>query len=217
MIYKFRTMTDCCDENGCLLPDCDRLTPFGKFLRSTSLDEIPELFNVIKGDMSLVGPRPLLMQYLNRYSSEQKRRHDVKPGLTGWAQINGRNAISWEEKFKLDVWYVDNRSLMLDIKIILLTIKKVLQREGISQDGQATMEEFKGESESCRKQLRQLRIDLADYEKKYGISSDIFYKRFQKGQTDDNMDYIEWASIFQMAKRLENCIALLTDETNDHC
>jgi sugar transferase EpsL len=137
-------MTNCCDENGCLLPDSQRLTRLGRLLRSTSLDELPELFNVLKGDMSIVGPRPLLMQYLGRYSPEQARRHEVRPGLTGWAQINGRNAISWEEKFKLDVWYVDNRSLGLDIRIILETVKKVLKREGISQAGQATMQEFMG-------------------------------------------------------------------------
>ena len=141
-LYKYRTMTDARDGNGNLLEDAQRLTPFGGFLRSSSLDELPELFNVIKGDMSLVGPRPLLMQYLDRYTPEQARRHDVKPGLTGWAQINGRNAISWEEKFDLDLWYVENRSLWLDVRIILLTIKKVLKREGISQAGHATMPEF---------------------------------------------------------------------------
>ena len=141
-LYKFRTMTDTRDEKGNLLPDSERLTKFGRFLRSTSLDELPELFNVIKGDMSIVGPRPLLMQYLDRYAPEQARRHEVKPGITGWAQINGRNAISWEEKFKLDVWYVDNWSIWLDIKIIVITIWKILKREGINQEGQATMEEF---------------------------------------------------------------------------
>jgi len=135
-------MTDTRDEKGNLLPDSERLTKFGRFLRSTSLDELPELFNVIKGDMSIVGPRPLLMQYLDRYAPEQARRHEVKPGITGWAQINGRNAISWEEKFKLDVWYVDNWSIWLDIKIIVITIWKILKREGINQEGQATMEEF---------------------------------------------------------------------------
>lgn len=143
-LYKFRTMTDKRDSKGRLLPDDHRLTSFGRFLRSTSLDELPELFNVLKGDMSLVGPRPLLMQYLERYTPEQARRHEVKPGITGWAQINGRNAITWEEKFKRDVWYVDNRSLLLDIKIIFMTICKVLQREGINQPGQATMQEFRG-------------------------------------------------------------------------
>lgn len=141
-LYKFRTMTDARDAQGNLLPDKERLTGFGRFLRSTSLDELPELLNVMKGDMSLVGPRPLLMQYLERYSPEQARRHEVKPGLTGWAQVNGRNAITWEEKFQLDVWYVDNRSLRLDMKIIFLTIWKIFKREGINQAGQATMEEF---------------------------------------------------------------------------
>jgi sugar transferase EpsL len=143
-IYKLRTMTDERGANGELLPDVDRLTRLGRFLRAASLDELPELFNVLKGDMSLVGPRPLLMQYLDRYSPEQMRRHEVKPGITGWAQVNGRNAITWEEKFKLDVWYVDNRSLWLDVKIIFITIWKIIKREGISQPGQATMEEFRG-------------------------------------------------------------------------
>jgi len=143
-MLKFRTMTDARGADGVLLPDAERLTPFGRFLRATSLDELPELFNVLKGDMSLVGPRPLLMQYLERYTPEQARRHEVRPGITGWAQVNGRNAITWEEKFKLDVWYVDNWSLWLDIKIIAMTIWKILKREGISQPGQATMEEFKG-------------------------------------------------------------------------
>ena len=141
-IYKFRTMTDERDENGDLLPDGDRLTRLGRFLRKTSLDELPELFNVIKGEMSLVGPRPLLMRYINRYTPGQARRHEVKPGLTGWAQINGRNAISWEDKFELDVWYVDNWSLKLDLQIIGMTIKKVLKREGVSAEGDATMPEF---------------------------------------------------------------------------
>jgi sugar transferase EpsL len=143
-MYKFRTMTSECDCNDCLLPDCDRLTPLGKFLRSTSLDELPELFNVLKGDMSLVGPRPLLMQYLDRYTPEQARRHEVRPGITGWAQVNGRNALSWEDKFKLDVWYVDNRSFWLDLKILWMTLLKVVRREGISGDGCATMPEFCG-------------------------------------------------------------------------
>ncbi len=143
-LLKFRTMTDARGADGGLLPDADRLTRFGRFLRASSLDELPELFNVLKGDMSLVGPRPLLMQYLERYTPEQARRHEVRPGITGWAQVNGRNAITWEEKFKLDVWYVDNWSLWLDIKIIAMTIWKILKREGISQPGQATMEEFKG-------------------------------------------------------------------------
>ena len=143
-LYKFRTMTDVRDEAGNLLSDAQRLTPFGQFLRSASLDGLPELWNVLKGDMSLVGPRPLLMRYLPRYTAMQMRRHEVRPGITGWAQINGRNALTWEEKFDLDVWYVDNLSFWLDIKIIALTIWKVLSREGISQPGQATMEEFLG-------------------------------------------------------------------------
>ena len=143
-LYKFRTMTDGRDEDGALLPDAQRLTPFGRFLRATSLDELPELFNVLKGDMSLVGPRPLLMRYLDRYTPEQFRRHEMPPGLTGWAQVNGRNALSWEEKFELDVWYLDHWSLWLDVKILALTLWKVLKREGISQAGHATMEEFMG-------------------------------------------------------------------------
>lgn len=143
-IYKFRTMTDTRDENGNLLPDAQRLTRLGRFLRSSSLDELPELFNVLRGEMSIVGPRPLLMQYLERYSPEQARRHDALPGITGWAQVNGRNALTWEDKFRLDVWYVDHWSLWLDIKIILLTVWKVLKREGISQPGHATAEEFMG-------------------------------------------------------------------------
>jgi sugar transferase EpsL len=143
-IYKFRTMTDARDQNGNLLPDSVRLTPFGRFLRSTSLDELPEFFNVLRGEMSLVGPRPLLMQYLERYSPEQARRHNVLPGITGWAQVNGRNTLTWEDKFKLDVWYVEHRSFWLDIKILLLTFWKVFQREGISQPGHATAEEFMG-------------------------------------------------------------------------
>ena len=142
-IYKFRTMTNERDEDENLLPDRERLTALGRFLRKTSIDELPELFNVIKGEMSIVGPRPLLMQYLDRYTPEHARRHDVKPGITGWAQINGRNTISWEDKFKLDVWYVDHQSLWLDLKIIALTIWKVLKLEGINQAGQATAEEFK--------------------------------------------------------------------------
>lgn len=143
-LYKFRTMTNARDAAGNLLPDTERLTPFGCFLRATSLDELPELWNVLKGDMSLVGPRPLLMQYLDRYTPEQARRHEVKPGLTGWAQVNGRNALSWEEKFRLDVWYVDNLSLWLDLKIIAMTVWKILKRDGINQPGQATAEEFMG-------------------------------------------------------------------------
>ena len=145
-MYKFRTMTNEKDEQGNPLSDEQRLTRLGRFLRSTSLDELPELFNVLKGDMSLVGPRPLLMQYLERYTPEQARRHEVKPGITGWAQVNGRNAITWEEKFDLDVWYVDNWSLWLDIRILFLTLVKVLKREGISADGWATMPEFTGSS-----------------------------------------------------------------------
>lgn len=145
-MVKFRTMLDANDAQGKPLPDDQRLTKFGSFLRSTSLDELPELWNVIKGDMSLVGPRPLLMEYLPLYTPEQAKRHDVRPGVTGWAQINGRNAISWEEKFKLDTWYVENRTLGLDLKIIFLTIKKVLVRDGISADGEATMSKFTGVS-----------------------------------------------------------------------
>lgn len=143
-LIKFRTMTDKQDELGNLLPDAERLTKFGKFLRASSLDELPELWNVLKGEMSLVGPRPLLMQYLPLYTLEQARRHEVRPGITGWAQVNGRNAISWEDKFALDVWYVDHVSLMLDVKIIFLTVWKTIKREDISQDGHATMEEFFG-------------------------------------------------------------------------
>lgn len=143
-MIKFRTMLDAVDAQGNPLPDDQRLTRLGSFLRSTSLDELPELWNVLKGDMSLVGPRPLLMEYLPLYSPEQARRHEVRPGVTGWAQVNGRNALSWDEKFKLDVWYVDNQSLWLDIKILFLTVKKVLVREGISADGEATMSKFKG-------------------------------------------------------------------------
>ena len=143
-MIKFRTMTDARDAQGALLPDAERLTRFGKFLRSTSLDELPELWNVLRGDMSLVGPRPLLMQYLDRYTPEQARRHAVRPGVTGWAQVNGRNAISWEQKFAYDVWYVDNLSFWLDLKILALTVRKIIVREGISQAGQATMEEFGG-------------------------------------------------------------------------
>lgn len=141
-MLKFRTMINARDANGRLLPDDQRMTALGMFLRSTSLDELPELFNVLKGEMSLVGPRPLLMKYLERYTPEQARRHEVKPGITGWAQVNGRNAISWEEKFKLDVWYVENWSLWLDIKILALTMWKVIKREGISAEGEATMGEF---------------------------------------------------------------------------
>lgn len=143
-MIKFRTMLHAVDAAGNPLPDSERMTRFGSFLRSSSLDELPELWNVLKGDMSLVGPRPLLMEYLPLYSREQYRRHEVRPGVTGWAQINGRNALSWEEKFKLDVWYVDNRSLLLDLKITFLTVKKVVMREGISADGEVTMPKFTG-------------------------------------------------------------------------
>ena len=146
LMYKFRTMTDERDQSGELLPDARRLTRFGRFLRSSSLDELPELLNVLKGEMSLVGPRPLLMEYLPLYSPEQARRHEVPPGITGWAQVNGRNAIGWDEKFKLDLWYVEHRSLALDLRILWLTVAKVFQREGISQQGQATMEKFRGNS-----------------------------------------------------------------------
>jgi sugar transferase EpsL len=143
-ILKFRTMTDARDAQGTLLPDEDRLIPFGQFLRSTSLDELPELFNVLKGEMSLVGPRPLLMRYLGRYSPEQMRRHEAKPGITGWAQVNGRNDISWEKKFNLDVWYVDHQSLWLDLRILALTGWKIVTREGISQPGYFSSSEFEG-------------------------------------------------------------------------
>jgi sugar transferase EpsL len=143
-IYKFRTMTERRDESGNLLSDSDRLTPFGEFMRSTSLDELPEFLNVLKGAMSLVGPRPLLMQYLDLYTQEQARRHEVKPGITGWAQVNGRNALTWEDKFNLDIWYVENHSFLLDLRIIGLTVWKILKREGISQLGHTTAEEFKG-------------------------------------------------------------------------
>lgn len=143
-VIKFKTMNDKRDSENKLLPDAKRLTPFGNFIRKTSLDEIPQLINVLKGEMSLIGPRPLLIQYLPLYDDKQKRRHEVRPGITGWAQVNGRNAISWEQKFEYDVWYVDNISFTLDFKIILLTIKKVFKREGINQEGQATAEAFKG-------------------------------------------------------------------------
>lgn len=148
IMYKFRTMTDERDSQGTLLSDAVRLRPLGRLLRASSCDELPELWNVVKGDMSLVGPRPLLMDYLPLYSDEQARRHDVRPGITGWAQVNGRNAIGWEEKFCLDVWYVDNRSFWLDIKILFLTLKKVIRREGISAAGEATMPVFKGDKKS---------------------------------------------------------------------
>lgn len=143
-LYKFRTMRDLRGQDGRLLPDEERLTKFGRFLRASSLDELPELFNVLKGEMSLVGPRPLLVAYLDRYTPEQARRHEVLPGITGWAQVNGRNALSWEAKFKLDVWYVDNQSFWLDLKILFLTLWKALKREGISAPGSATAPEFMG-------------------------------------------------------------------------
>lgn len=143
-VIKFKTMTDERDADGNLLPDAERLTPVGRFVRSTSIDELPQLINVLKGDMALIGPRPLLVQYLPLYSKEQARRYEVRPGITGWAQCHGRNSISWTEKFKLDVWYVDHCSLITDIKVIFITIKKVLLRDGISQEGQATMELFNG-------------------------------------------------------------------------
>ncbi|SKB91678.1 sugar transferase [Sphingopyxis flava] len=143
-MLKFRTMLNAYGADGLPLPDKRRLTPFGRFLRSTSLDELPGLWNVLRGDMSLVGPRPLLMDYLPLYSPEQARRHEVRPGLTGWAQVNGRNALAWEDKFRLDVWYVDNRSLSLDLKILLMTVRKVVTRDGISAKGEATMTPFAG-------------------------------------------------------------------------
>ena len=147
IIYKFRTMTNERDKNGALKPDSVRLTKFGKFLRSTSLDELPGLWSILKGDMSLVGPRPLLVEYLPLYSKKQSKRHKVKPGITGWAQVNGRNAISWDEKFDLDLWYIDNQSVWLDIKILWLTVKKVIIRDGISSDNDATMSEFTGKGD----------------------------------------------------------------------
>ena len=146
-MVKFRTMQDAVDTRGNSLPDSERMTPFGNFLRSASLDELPELWNVLKGDMSLVGPRPLLMEYLHLYTPEQARRHEVRPGITGWAQVNGRNTLSWEEKFALDVWYVDNRSFWLDVKILWLTVSKVIKSEGISQRGHATTEKFLGDKQ----------------------------------------------------------------------
>lgn len=150
MVYKFCTMSNLEDDRGNKLPDEERITPIGRFLRSTSLDELPTLFNVFKGEMSLVGPRPLLMEYLARYTPRQARRHEIKPGITGWTQVKGRNALTWEEKFELDVWYVDNWNLWLDFKILLLTLVKVLRQEGISAEGHATMPEFKGYLEEGR-------------------------------------------------------------------
>lgn len=146
-MVKFRTMLNAVDSKGIPLPDSERMTPFGQFLRSSSMDELPELWNVLKGEMSLVGPRPLLMEYLPLYSQEQYRRHEVRPGVTGWAQVNGRNTVSWKDKFRLDVWYVDNRSFWLDLKILFLTVKKVLVRDGISGKGEVTMSKFTGNSD----------------------------------------------------------------------
>jgi lipopolysaccharide/colanic/teichoic acid biosynthesis glycosyltransferase len=143
-MLKLRTMTDARSPDGSLLPDSDRITPLGRFLRATSLDELPELWNVLRGDMSLIGPRPLLMQYLSFYSAEQARRHEVRPGITGWAQVNGRNSLSWEEKFRLDVWYVDNRSFAIDVRILWLTVRKVLKREGVNAAGNEPMPPFRG-------------------------------------------------------------------------
>jgi sugar transferase EpsL len=148
--YKFRTMTDWRDADGNLLPDAERITPLGRWLRRTSLDELPQLFNVLKGDMSLIGPRPLLMEYLSLYSAGQMRRHEVRPGITGWAQVNGRNAVDWPERFRMDVWYVDNRSFWLDMKILGLTLLKVFQGSGISQPGQATMTRFTGNADRMK-------------------------------------------------------------------
>ncbi len=147
-MVKFRTMRNVLGPSGLPLPDAERMTSFGRFLRASSLDELPELWNVLKGDMSLVGPRPLLMEYLPLYSPEQARRHEVRPGITGWAQVNGRNALTWDEKFRLDIWYVDNQSFSLDLKILLLTVKKVIAREGISAEGEVTMSKFTGGKEA---------------------------------------------------------------------
>lgn len=149
-MIKFRTMLDSTDQYGNYLSDADRLTPFGKILRASSLDELPEFWNVLKGDMSLIGPRPLLMEYLELYNPEQYRRHNVRPGISGWAQVNGRNSLSWEEKFKLDVWYVDNQSIWLDLKILFLTIKKVFLREGINAENEATMSKFQGSAKESQ-------------------------------------------------------------------
>jgi sugar transferase EpsL len=153
-MLKFRSMDTAKDSNGQLLPDVQRLTPFGQFLRSSSLDELPGLWNVLRGDMSLVGPRPLLMQYLERYTPEQARRHEVKPGITGWAQVNGRNAILWEQKFELDIWYLEHHSFWLDLKILWLTLQKVFQRKGISAAGEATMPEFWGKGTAPHKEFQ---------------------------------------------------------------
>jgi len=167
-IYKFRTMTDARDGDDNLLPDAERLTRLGRLLRKTSMDELPELFNIIKGDMSIVGPRPLLMQYLDRYTPEQARRHEVRPGLTGWAQVNGRNALSWEEKFEMDVWYVDHWSLGLDLKIIGMTVLKVLKREGISAQGEATMPEFMGSDRRSEIGGRREKTEVGDQRSEVG-------------------------------------------------
>lgn len=153
-LIKFRSMTDARDAAGALKPDADRLTPFGRWLRASSLDEVPSLLNVLKGEMSLVGPRPLLVEYLPLYTPLQARRHEVRPGLTGWAQVNGRNALTWEEKFEFDVWYVDNRSLWLDIRILFMTVKKVFARDGISAQGEATMSRFLGSSEKANERMK---------------------------------------------------------------
>ncbi len=159
-MYKFRTMREARDAAGNLLPDSERLTGFGRWLRATSLDELPELWNVLRGDMSLVGPRPLLMEYLPRYSPEQSRRHEVRPGITGWAQVNGRNALSWEEKFALDIWYVDNRSFWLDLNILVLTLRKVFVREGISAGDHVTMPIFTGSEAASSKPIYDYREDV---------------------------------------------------------
>jgi lipopolysaccharide/colanic/teichoic acid biosynthesis glycosyltransferase len=155
-VYKFRTMTDARDADGNLLPDERRITRFGRFLRASSMDELPELINILRGEMSLVGPRPLLLQYLDRYTPEQARRHEVLPGITGWAQIHGRNVLAWEDKFQLDVWYVDNWSLILDLKILLSTLWKVLKREGISQEGYISAEEFMGTESSSEAKIKRM-------------------------------------------------------------
>lgn len=165
LVYKFRTMVDGVDSQGHPLPDAERLTPLGCYLRSTSLDELPELFNVLKGEMSLVGPRPLLIKYLDRYTPEQMRRHEVRPGITGWAQVHGRNAITWEEKFALDVWYVDHGSLWLDLKIAGLTLWKVITREGISQPGQATAQEFMGPRAPALREPADVRLNDDEIER----------------------------------------------------
>jgi lipopolysaccharide/colanic/teichoic acid biosynthesis glycosyltransferase len=168
-MYKFRTMHDALDAGGNPLPDAARLGQLGRFLRATSLDELPELWNVLRGDMSLVGPRPLLMEYLPLYSPEQARRHEVRPGVTGWAQVNGRNAIGWDEKFALDVWYVENRSFWLDLKILLLTVKKVFVREGISESGEATMTRFTGSAVGPSRQVSRDHSKVAERGSSAGV------------------------------------------------